>query len=201
MCQLFSTLKSQRTSTLSRYHHDRAGIVRRTGAATWGTACAARRRRGPRRSARPRASRGDLGRGRRRGRPRTRKRERRFRMHQLDRRRGPRPLLAGRLGERDERRRCAGRALCRAAPRLRRGGRAERGCEWPLRDAHMGGPRPVEACGISERARRGAHRGDGGEAGGDAQGARGGWAGARGHLRLMSSNWSIPVDQLDQHAS
>jgi len=41
----------------------------------------------------------------------------------------------------------------------------------------------------------------GGEAGGDAQGARGGWAGARGHLRLMSPNWSIPLDQLDQHAS
>jgi len=43
--------------------------------------------------------------------------------------------------------------------------------------------------------------GDGGEAGGDAQGARGGWAGARGHLRLMSPTWSIPDDQLDQHAS
>jgi len=73
----------------------------------------------------------------------------------LGRRQGPRPLLAGRLVERTERRRCAGRALRRAASRLRRARRAERGCEWPLRDAHMGGPRPVEARGISERDRRG----------------------------------------------
>jgi len=129
-----------------------------------------------------------------------RKRERRFhRMHWLDRRRGPRPLLARRLVERAERRRCARRAMRRAAPRLRRARRAERRCEWPLRDAHVGGSRPVEVRGISEHARRGAHRRDGGEACGDAQGARGGCAGARDHLRLMSSNSSILVDQLDQH--
>jgi len=120
-------------------------------------------------------------------------------MHWLDRRRGPRPLLARRLVERAERRRCARRAMRRAAPRLRRARRAERRCEWPLRDAHVGGSRPVEVRGISEHARRGAHRRDGGEACGDAQGARGGCAGARDHLRLMSSNSSILVDQLDQH--
>jgi len=94
----------------------------------------------------------------------------------LDRRRGPRPLLAGRLVELAKRRRCAGRALRRAAPRLRRARRAERGCEWPLRDAHVGGPRPIEACGISGRARRGARRGDGGR-GGRRRAGRARWLG------------------------
>ena len=84
----------------------------------------------------------------------------------------------------------ARRALRRAAPRLRRGGRAERGCEWSLRDVPEGGPRRVEVCSVSQRARRGAHRRGGGEACGGAQGARGGCARARGHLRLQSSETS-----------
>ena len=92
--------------------------------------------------------------------------------------------------------RCAGpRRACAA------GGRAERGCEWSLRDVPEGGPRRVEVCSVSQRARRGAHRRGGGEACGGAQGARGGCARARGHLRLQSSDVSIPVDQLEDHAS